>query len=161
VETKPGKGSTFHIFLPAIKELEEVEETDTKQKSRKFRKILVMDDDPVILSIIVKLLSKLGYQSDQAVNGQEVLEKFKAAKKGKNPFDLIILDLNIVDGMGGVETMEALKRLDENVKVIVSSGYSSDPVLSNYEEYGFIGRIPKPYLIKDLKDVINSAEEPS
>ncbi|MHA1111650.1 MAG: PAS domain-containing hybrid sensor histidine kinase/response regulator [Promethearchaeota archaeon] len=162
VETKPGKGTTFHIFLPATKLMEEEEEEPkVKEKSRKFQKILVMDDDPVILSIIVKLLSKLGYQSDQAVNGQAVLEKFKVAKKEKKPFDLIILDLNIVDGMGGVETMEALKKLDDHVKVIVSSGYSSDPVLSNYEDYGFIGRIPKPYLIKDLKEVINSAEQTS
>ncbi len=164
VMSEPGNGATFHIFLPASKQIEKEEvkgEPNTMEKSRKFQKILVMDDDPVILSIIIKLLSKLGYQSDQAVNGQEVLEKFKTAKKEKKPFDLIILDLNIVDGMGGVETMEALKKLDDQVKVIVSSGYSSDPVLSNYEDYGFIGRIPKPYLIKDLKEVINSAEQTS
>jgi PAS domain S-box-containing protein len=162
VETEYGKGTIFHVFLPASNVPgDEKGETPIKQKRTKFQKILVMDDDPVILSIIVKLLSKLGYQSAQAVNGQEVLEKFKSAKEENKPFDLIILDLNIVDGMGGLETMKALKKLDPNVKVIVSSGYSSDPVLSNYEAYGFIGRIPKPYVIKELKEVIVSAEQTS
>ncbi|MBN2154608.1 MAG: PAS domain S-box protein [Candidatus Lokiarchaeota archaeon] len=157
VDTELGKGSTFHIYLPASGNFEE--EKASEISSRKFQRILVMDDDPVILSIIVKLLSKLGYQAHQAVNGQEVLEKFKQARIINKPYDLIILDLNIIDGMNGLETMEALKRIDNTVKVIVSSGYSSDPVLSNYEEYGFIGRIPKPYLIEDLKEVIKAAEQ--
>jgi len=159
VETEVGKGSKFHIYLPANQNVDE--EIAISETKRKFQRILVMDDDPIILSIIVKLLSKLGYQSDQAINGQEVLEKFKHAREVNKAFDLIILDLNIVNGMGGLETMEALKRIDNHVKVIVSSGYSSDPILSNYEEYGFIGRIPKPYLINDLKEVIKAAEQSS
>ncbi|MBD3420469.1 MAG: PAS domain S-box protein [Chitinivibrionales bacterium] len=150
VESTVGKGSAFSILLPATENDEVESQNDTDESVLGSGNILLMDDDPIVLKVAVQILSTLGYTVASAVNGQEATEVFKAARDKNEPFDAVILDLTIVGGMGGVETLKKLKELDPNVKAIVSSGYSNVPVMANYREYGFVDCMAKPYVMADL-----------
>ncbi len=147
-------GTTFRIYLPAY-------EGDVPQHAKAKKKIpmesgrvLLMDDNEAVLNIVSKMLSQLGYDVETARDGYEALDKYLASREMQNPFDVIILDLVIPAGMGGKETMARLMEIDPNVKVIVSSGYSNDPILANYKEYGFSGAAPKPFKIDELAELI-------
>jgi len=117
-------------------------------------KILIMDDEKVVREICGEMLLTIGYAVDYAVNGQEVLEKYQQAMRAEKPFDLVIMDLTIPGGMGGKEAIRKLLEIDPQAKAIVSSGYSHDDVMANYQDYGFQGVAAKPYLLNDLNEVI-------
>lgn len=154
-ESTLGKGTTIHVRLPAYLQVPEIS-TDTsikvsKQPPVKRKRILVMDDEPMLREFIEKLLIHLGYEAVLAKDGQETIEKYRKAIESNEPIYAVILDLTVRGGMGGKETIIKLKEIDPNVVAIVSSGYSKDPVMENYKFYGFAGALPKPYQKKDLK----------
>ncbi|MDB6022321.1 MAG: multi-sensor hybrid histidine kinase [Pedosphaera sp.] len=154
VETQVGKGSTFQIYLPAsIKTVEVLPESDQKRFFGQGR-VLVMDDEADILMLVREMLDLMGYEVEVARDGAEALQRYVAAKRADKPFAAVIMDLTIPEGMGGKEAIRRLKELDPQVKAIVSSGYSYDPVMANFREYGFSGVIPKPYVMDDLGRVL-------
>lgn len=116
--------------------------------------ILVMDDEKFIRSLASEMLIKMGFETVSAKDEAEAIKMYRQAMQAEQPFDAVILDLTIPGGMGGQETMARLTEIDKHVKAIVSSGYSSDPVMSNYEEYGFIAAVTKPYVIKEMSDAM-------
>jgi two-component system cell cycle sensor histidine kinase/response regulator CckA len=117
--------------------------------------ILVMDDDEMILNATMALIDILGYTVDTATEGKEALEKYKTAEKNGKVFDVVIMDLTIPGGMGGLETLKELIAFDSTAKVIVSSGYSTDPIMVDYTDYGFKDRLVKPFQMDDLKEVLS------
>ncbi len=102
-----------------------------------------------------KQLKWLGYIFECAGNGAEAINLYKMSIKEKRKFDAVILDLTVVDGMGGEKAIKKLLEVDPDVKGIISSGYSHGPVLAEPEKYGFVGKIAKPYLKKELASVLN------
>jgi two-component system cell cycle sensor histidine kinase/response regulator CckA len=116
------------------------------------KKILVMDDEEIIREVIGEMLRHCGYEADFAGDGVEAIEKYSLAMKSDTPFDAVIMDLTIPGGLGGIETIKRLREIDPAVRAIVSSGYSHDPVMSNFREYGFAGIILKPYRISELNE---------
>ena len=127
----------------------------SKTKSKYLGHSLVMDDDPLIRKTIKLLLLKLGFYSTLAKNGEEAVIHFKQAQKDNNPFKFVILDLIIPDGMGGKETLDKIRQIDPNVKIILSSGYKKE-ILENYKELGFNFVLKKPYTISELKQAIST-----
>jgi len=119
------------------------------------RRILVMDDEEIILEVIGEMLRQLGYESAFARDAAEAIELYKQAKTSNQPFAAVIMDLTVPGGMGGKEAVKQLLAIDPKVKVIASSGYSIDPVMSDYKKYGFSGAIAKPYRIEDLEKLLN------
>jgi CheY-like chemotaxis protein len=117
-------------------------------------KILLMDDEQIILDVTSEVLKFLGYEAVFAKEGASAVALYKQEKEAGRPFDLVILDLSIPDGMNGREAIEQLHRYDPNVKAIVSSGYSNDPVIQNFAAYGFSGSLTKPYRINDIKNIL-------
>jgi DNA-binding response OmpR family regulator len=113
-----------------------------------------MDDEKIIRDLAARMLRKGGYEVDLASSGEEALDIYKRAEVSGTPFDAIILDLTIRGGMGGMETASALRKLDANVGIIISSGYSSYSEFSRLGDCGFIATIPKPYLINELLDTV-------
>ena len=89
-----------------------------------------------------------------ASDGSEGIGLYEKAAEEERPFDLVIMDLTIQGGTGGREAIKELKRVDPAAKVIVSSGYFDDPIMSNFEQYGFSGVAPNPYRIEDLAQAI-------
>ncbi len=117
-------------------------------------KILFMDDEEQIRFTTGELLRIIGYDSVIAGNGCEAINLYKKGMESGRPFDAIILDLIIPGGMGGKEAMEKLLELDKSVKVILTSGYLDDPILSNFREHGFAGVVTKPYAIEELDRIL-------
>ena len=161
VESKLGTGTTFSIYLPAS-EKEIVEATPVKKPApgiseSKGEKILVMDDEEVVRDVCNALLAYLGYEVEVAVDGVEAIELYKKAMESEKPFDMVILDLTNKIGMGGAETMVNLLEIDPDVKAIVASGYSNDPLMSNFREHGFRAALPKPFNLDKLKTALQDA----
>jgi len=157
VRTKYGEGSTFMIYIPAIVGQVRTEIAEKQQELPQSRKakVLVMDDEEVIRNISSELLAELGHNVEVAKNGQEALKKYQGAIATGKPFDLVILDLTIRGGMGGIETVQQLFKMDPHVKAIVSSGYSDDVATANYMSQGFKASLKKPYHVEALREVLN------
>ena len=157
VESIQGEGATFIIYLPALKgqQLIEQKEEETFQVIGSG-KALVMDDEEMIRDLAREMLSFLGFQVVFARNGEESIELYRKEMATGVAFDLVILDLTVPGGMGGREAITKILQIDPKAKVIVSSGYSNDPVMANHKEYGFSGIIAKPFLLKNLQDTISS-----
>lgn len=151
------KGSSFYFYLPAFSGISV--ESENKEFAGEMIKgnghILIMDDEKIIRDVAGEILKNLGYDVELAEDGRRALEKFRQAKENGNPFDAVILDLTVPGGLGGMETLEHMKNIDAEVKAIVSSGYSNDPIMSEYKNHGFIDAVPKPYRADFLAEVLN------
>jgi PAS domain S-box-containing protein len=154
VESTPGVGTTFEVYLPAsgqgLLEIEELAETDSAMSGLR---ILVMDDDEQFRDVVKIMLEKMGHTVVLAQDSEETIQLYKKAMD-KNPIDLTIMDLTIPGGTGGKETVQEILVINPEAKVIVSSGYSNDPVMSNYKEYGFYSAIAKPFQFIEMKRLI-------
>ncbi len=149
-------GAKFIILLPCVEDSGEEEMEEEPGLIKGSGRILIMDDDPLIRDIIKRMLGVLGYSCDSALDGKMALEKYTEADENKEPFDLVIMDLTIPGGMGGGEAIKKLLEIAPDAKAIVVSGYSSDEIISNYEEYGFKGVVHKPFKIEELSRVIQT-----
>ncbi len=154
VDSQVGAGTTFFIYLPSSDTAGEVEERQYRTAHSGSGRILFMDDDEAVTSTASKILKHFGYTVDIAVEGDMAVALYEKSMKDGRPYDLVILDLTIPGGMGGRKTIEKLLLLNGNIKAIVSSGYSNDPIMANYRDYGFSGVIAKPYRIDELAGVV-------
>jgi len=155
VESKPGVETTFHIYLPAVDQQVTPQPEEDRELLVGTGKILVMDDEEMVREVLGGMLSRLGYEVDFASDGSQAIEKYVKAKETNQPFDAVILDLTIPGGMGGKKAIKELLKIDPQAKAIVSSGYSDDPIMADFQKYWFSGVIAKPYKIAELGKVLN------
>lgn len=155
VDSTVGTGTIFTIYLPATRDKTEVKKESINQFVRGEGKILIMDDDEDIRKMVGAMIEQLGFNVKYAGDGEEAITLYKKAMDLGDAYKAVIMDLAIPGKMGGKEAISRLKEIDPAIKAIVSSGYSSDLIMSNYDEYGFCGAIAKPYRIKDLKEIFN------
>jgi CheY-like chemotaxis protein len=120
-------------------------------------KILLMDDEQTIVELTQEMLSMMGYEVDVTNEGSEAVELYQKALKTSHPYDLVIVDLIVPEGMGGKEVIEILGKSDPRIKAIVSSGYSNDHVMANYRQHGFTGVMSKPYTVQQLSEAVSQA----
>lgn len=156
VESDLGVGTTFHIYLPASpKEVpEKVKSLEEKPISGKG-KILLMDDKEVIIKVAGNMLSRIGFGVEFARDGAEAINLYKKALESGEPYDAVIMDLTIPGGMGGKEAIKKLLAIDPQIKAIVSSGYSTDPIMAEFKKYGFSDVVVKPYRTEELSKVLH------
>jgi CheY-like chemotaxis protein len=169
VTSRLGLGTTFYIYLPAVHgdvstdaRLEEEhkailrDESQGAQVVRSDGRILVMDDEDIIRDLVREILTGLGYDVDVAVDGVEAIGLYKESIKSDRRYSAVIMDLTIPGGMGGGEAIKVLLDIDPEVKAIVSSGYSNDPIMSDYARHGFAAVIAKPYKAVELSVLVHN-----
>ncbi len=154
VESDVDQGATFRILLPASdKGLPSAANPAGRARCGHGR-ILIMDDESFIRDVLGRLFTHFGYEVGYAKDGAEALAAYKGAVDEDRPYHLVIMDLVIPGGMGGREAVRKLLEFDPKAKVIVSSGYSNDPIMANYKHYGFCEAVAKPYRNDELRTVV-------
>ena len=154
VDSKVSQGTTFTIYLPASRTAQAAGEEPTGAAAPGRGRVLLMDDEAIVREVSGEMLRALGYEVEFACSGAEAVEQYQKALQEKRPFDCVVMDLTIPGGMGGRDTVRKLHDLDANVNAIVSSGYSNDPIMSQYEQFGFRGVITKPYTIESFSTAL-------
>jgi PAS domain S-box-containing protein len=149
-----GKGSTFHISLPATEHECALEPDSRAAVSHGNGRVLVMDDNEDIRAVAQAILEELGYGVECVADGADAVELYLQQREQGTPFSAVILDLTVPGGVGGKEAIARLLKADPDVKAIVSSGYSTDPVMANYKECGFSAVLSKPYRPQEMSKVL-------
>ncbi len=157
VESEKGTGTIFHIYLPASRQAIVPEPSAASEAPPRPIRILVMDDEECLRAVLGEILRQLGHDVELVDSGQQAVAKYTSAMEEGNPFDAVILDLTVRAGMGGLATIQKLRQLDPNVKAIAMSGYSTDPVVLEYERHGFKGALAKPFHKNNLQEIISRA----
>ncbi|MFH1037806.1 MAG: PAS domain S-box protein [PVC group bacterium] len=147
VESDPGRGSTFQIYFPVREE--------PAGGSTRSRRVLVMDDQEDLRILAGKLLASMGYETECAPDGQLAVEMFRLARQAGRPFDAVLLDLAISNGLNGLEILRRLREIDPGVKSILYSGYQNDPALAGFRDPGFVASFTKPFTREKLESVLD------
>ena len=154
VESDLGKGTTFTFYLPASSQEAPPRKTEEEIPVMGKGRVLIMDDEEAIRLSAADVLAYLGYEAALAKDGSEAIQLYQEAKESGHPFAAVIMDLTIPGGVGGQEAIQRLLELDPGAKAIVSSGYSQNPILSNFRKYGFSGVLTKPYKIQEMGQIL-------
>jgi len=157
VESDSNKGTSFKIFLPAKKPLNrKVLKNKITSEHQGSGTILLIDDDKTILDVAGGMLGSMGYQTIKAVDGESAVRFLSDMKKKGQKCEAVISDLTIPGGMGGKESVKQIHEVFPDIPVIVSSGYSDDPVMQTPSEYGFVSSIKKPYMMNSLSKALET-----
>ena len=159
VSSETGRGTIFTIHLPSTSETYSPDQNDSVSQTAADHSggsILVMDDEKVIRDMTTELLQFLGYTVKTCENGTEAIARYKAAEESGVPFSAVIMDLTIPGGMGGKDAAQQILAIDPKACMIVSSGYSDDPIMSDYRSFGFSGAIAKPYKMAEFGQLLSS-----
>jgi PAS domain S-box-containing protein len=174
IDSTPGVGTTVSIYLPAAtgksatSALPAVAKPGTapipnvhgadgvlSAPSHK-RRILLMDDEQMILDIVSRMLGHLGYEVITCTDGAQAIAAFAKSKSHSEPFDLVMMDLVIPNGVGGQDAVHTIKKIDPGARVIASSGHLEHPVMQDHKKFGFNAVLEKPYKLEKLQQVIET-----
>ncbi len=155
VRSTEGKGSVFAVYLPASDDETEKSTPAVTPAAWHKGKVLVMDDEEIVRDVAAQMLETIGHEAVCTENGEETIEKLRNAVRSGAPFDAAILDLTVKGGMGGEQVAPILAEIYPDIKIIVSSGYSDNSVMSNYRAYGFSASLSKPYTLEVLRDTLS------
>jgi len=157
-DSKLEVGTSFHIYLPTVVEPEKKTEPegDKEKFAQQEGKVLIMDDKSFIRKAAARALQLFGFEVNGAEDGEEAIIMYKESMEKGTPYNVVILDLTIPGAMGGLKTLKELRKINPEVKAIVSSGYSDDPVMSDHVKFGFDAIIKKPYEYNELAKVVKS-----
>ncbi|MBI2059971.1 MAG: PAS domain S-box protein [Nitrospirae bacterium] len=162
VRSEVGAGTTVEMFIPTSTGMPEPVESSSRELNRGTGRILLMDDERDVRTTLSRILKRLGYRVRLSREGAQALEIYRGALVRGRKFDAVITDLTVPGGMGGAELIVQLLRMDPSARAIVSSGYSGDPVLARFGEYGFKAFLAKPYRMEEvgrtLKEVLSAGD---
>jgi len=155
VSSKLGVGTTFRVSLPALKGPKAVPSPSPEGQGASGR-VLIMDDEAMVVRVAVRVLQNGGYQTQSAAHGEAAVAAYREALTRGQRFDVVILDLTVPGGMGGREAAARILAVDPTARLMVSSGYSEDAVMAEFRRHGFCAVLPKPYNAKQLCDAVQA-----
>ncbi|MBN1980055.1 MAG: PAS domain S-box protein [Chitinivibrionales bacterium] len=155
VESEPGKGSVFQVFIPAVADAVLKPETEKVMSHKGSGTIIIMEDEDAMRDMISIMLNSMGYTTLCVRSGSEAIEFFRKETESKHPVTALILDLTIPGGLGGKETVGEIRKTDKNIPVFVVSGYANDPIMANPRHYGFTASICKPFRKNELAEMLS------
>jgi PAS domain S-box-containing protein len=170
LDSTPGAGTTAQVYLSApagpmkisttgsLRPVVGPEAEPLPQPGQK-RRVLLMDDEQMILDIVSRMLTHLGYEVSTCTNGAQAIAAFAKAKSNGQPFDVCVMDLVIPNGVGGQDAVHTIRKIDEHAKVIASSGHLEHPAMVDYKKFGFVAVLEKPYKLEKLQQVIDAVIE--
>jgi signal transduction histidine kinase/ActR/RegA family two-component response regulator len=170
LDSTPGAGTTAVLYLPAQPSAPAKPGaaatprtaggvTEPTMQPDHKRRVLLMDDEQMILDIVSRMLTHLGYEVTTSTNGAQAIAAFAKAKSNNAPFDVAVMDLVIPNGVGGQDAVHTIRKIDAQAKVIASSGHLEHPVMVDYKKYGFVAVLEKPYKLERLQQVIDAVIE--
>ena len=154
VQSILGEETTFSVYLPACQAVQPAESGVGQQMETGSGRVLVMDDEEALRILLAQILKRLGYEVECARDGAEAIKLYQKAKDSGRRFDVVLVDLTIPGGIGGEEVAARLRKIDDSVVLIVSSGYSNTPIMSEFRKYGFDDALSKPWSPVDLSEVL-------
>jgi two-component system, cell cycle sensor histidine kinase and response regulator CckA len=157
VDSVAGAGATFHVYLPAHPSEVGIPAETKPELATGAGRVLVVDDEDSVRQVTRKALTTLGYEVTLASDGNEAIALYREAFSEGHRFDVVVMDLTIPGGMGGKDAIGRLRDLDPDVRAIVASGYSNDPIMADHQRYGFCGKIAKPFTLRDLGMAVERA----
>lgn len=149
-------GTTFYIYLPVSECEQEKGDASLKTPVKGQGRVLVMDNDDTVRTVITEMLTSLGYKAESAADGKQVIELYRSALQKGRGFNTVIIDLTVKNGMGGEELVQSILALDPGARLIATSGYSTEEVSPKCSEMGFSAFIAKPYGLKELSEVLKN-----
>jgi two-component system cell cycle sensor histidine kinase/response regulator CckA len=155
-ESTPGVGATFHLWLPACHDLIPVADAVAALALDQHGKILLMDDEEILRTTISAALELMGHAVTLAKDGRQAVDLYQQAQAAGHPFDVVLLDLTVRQGMGGQEAFQALRQLDPQLNAVVMSGYANDPIPLHYATHGFKAAIAKPFAFATLQRLLST-----
>jgi PAS domain S-box-containing protein len=159
VESRPDKGTLFRFYLPASPGKAPGKKKKDEEPYAGQGRILVMDDDETVQEIASEMLRHLGYEVDVTADGSEAIKSYVEARRLGKPYSAVLMDLTVRGGMGGREAARELLELDPETIVIAASGYATDPIMSDFRQYGFSGAVHKPFKLQALSSAFRTALE--
>jgi PAS domain S-box-containing protein len=156
VASKPTAGTTFRVTLPELKGLEATPAPSLPVSPGGCR-ILVMDDEAMVVRMAERILQNVGFQTEGAAHGEAAVDAYRASMARGQRIDVVILDLTVPGGMGGRPAAEQILAIDPTARLLVSSGYSEDALMAEFRSYGFCGVLPKPYNAQQLCEAVQAA----
>jgi len=158
IESTPSVGTTTYVYLPAAHPPASTSRPGTSvlPKPGEKRRILLMDDEQMILDIVSRMLTHLGYEVTTSTDGSQAIAAFAKAKSGGQPFDAVLMDLVIPNGVGGQDAVHTIRKIDPSARVIASSGHLEHPAMTDYKKFGFSAVLEKPYKLERLQQVIDA-----
>ena len=154
VRSEAGRGAEFEVLLPSGGKAEAESVAPPAVVLRRGGRVLVMDDEEQVRALAVRMVAHLGFDAEGAADGTEAIRLYSEARKAGRPFDAVIMDLTVSGGMGGKEAMAEIRAIDSAARGIVSSGYSNDPIMASYRDFGFSAILAKPYRLHQLKEAL-------
>lgn len=158
VASEPAKGTTFTLYLPASEATRPAEARTVEKDAPNVKyavRVLVMDDEDMIRNVASDMLKTCGCKVETTADGRETVKLYREAMDTGNAFDMVIMDMTVPGGMGGVEAVQEILAIDPEARVVVSSGYADNAALGNYADYGFMDILSKPYTLARLRNVLH------